>query len=263
MLMWTTVATSGILLQKHACVQLSTLPSPLTFTPVTSNSECAVMCTSASCAGVAIDDEAGGKQCALLTQEDLPLSNTNQPDNQLTVTVFKDINVNPITTTAVPTSVPTVVAAGTNTPTCTSTSTPCVIWVHGTCFCLKNYDQTTNEQSQAKSICISQYGSLAKLPEADSSADLLAIHTWSQSGNVKQGQVWLSADDEETQGTYKWPGGQHVDGDLWHTGEPNQADERCTAALLISGVAVMVDVTCSGGGTARNIVCAVPNCSDC
>ena len=87
-------------LQKHACVAPSSTSLTFNFTPVRSTLQCATRCSATSCAGVAIDngEAAGGglKQCALLTQADLPPPNTCEGDAAATLKIYKDPNIEPV-----------------------------------------------------------------------------------------------------------------------------------------------------------------------
>ena len=118
----------GIDFQKHGCVAPSFLPS-LSFISVVSKLQCATMCFPPLCVGVAIDNTIStAKQCALLAQEDLPPSSNHQCGvSGMTLTIFRDKNVQPTTTTPV--------AMTTNSPDCSNTNCICVFWVPGTCQC--------------------------------------------------------------------------------------------------------------------------------
>ena len=237
-----TAATGGILLQKHACVAPSTLSASLNFFQVATNSQCAILCFAPSCAGVAIDDAASGKQCALLAGEDLPAHGTQHCGlSNMTVTVFRDQNV----------------------PQCAGAK--CVrlmIWVHGTCHCLNNLDTSDYDSPEALRQCVLQYGPDAQLPEAATISDLDTILTLSQSGGSQSGRVWLGAIEGAHEGIYVWPSGNAVNASLWIEGQPDRNNSCTQGRLGDAGVVGMADLAC-GNSITRNTVCSVPDCSGC
>ena len=106
----TSSATEYMVLQKHGCVIPSSLSSSMTFTPVGSSTQCAVLCHAPSCAGVAINDNGtSGKQCALLSQYDIPVPSVCGSDAAASVTIYKDVNVEISVPTTVPTTISTTV----------------------------------------------------------------------------------------------------------------------------------------------------------
>ena len=232
------MANGDVLLQKHACVSLSSLSTSMTFAPVARNSECAMLCAAyASCAGVAIDSDTNGKQCTLLSNDAIPPFNTLCDDPSLTVTIYRNIYTVQDT-----------------------------IWVYGTCHCLYNAGEAHSSRDVALGRCRAIYGDEAKLPEVATTSDLEMIYDISQSGKSAIGRIWMAADDVINQGSYVWSSGNPVNVSLWHNIE-GIVNQECTYLNRIynnnNGVFGMFECFCTLGVLTQNVVCSVTNCSQC
>ena len=220
------IKANGITLQRHACYDVSSFPPEVTFFPVASTSQCAVLCFG-NCVAIAVIDANNTLQCAVLSKCQIPTNETACHRWDLAV-LFLDINF------------------------CETG-----VIVNGKCFILHNMDNTTDNQTEASQSCSDIGG---QLPEVTSTADLQRIVDLAQTGSVNWTQrVWMGATWSDDVSGFVWPSGSDLDpySALWSSGEPDGSGaEHCVA---VNKQARLFDLKCSPYRS-NNVVCAVADC---